>query len=122
MNANASTLAGIAILFLSAAPTMAQDAARGEELFEVCTACHSLAPDENGIGPSLAGIVGRDAADIGGFDYSGAMKDSGLTWDEETLALFIANSAGIVPDTSMDFPGVGDDQDALDIAAFLADQ
>ena len=33
----------------------------------------------------MAGILGKKAASIEGYNYSQAMKASGLTWDEKTL-------------------------------------
>ncbi len=121
MKATISIMA-TAIVLASGTPILAQDAARGEDLFQVCAACHSLTAGENIIGPSLAGVIGRPAADLADFEYSDAMKGSGLTWDEETLLLYIAEAQVLVPDTSMAFPGVGDAQDAADIVEFLATQ
>ena len=122
MNARITAVAGIGFLALCAAPAMAQDASRGEGLYQVCSACHSLDEGVNGVGPSLAGVLDRASASVDGFGYSNAMNAAGLVWDEETLAIFIADAAGLVPNTSMGFPGVGNEQDAKDIAAFLAAQ
>ena len=55
----------------------------------------------NGFGPSLAGVVGRRAAVIPGFDYTSALKNSGLTWDTANLDLFLTNAAQKVPGTAM---------------------
>lgn len=53
--------------------------------FLQCAACHSVEPGRNGIGPSLAAVAGRKAASLSDFNYSPALKNSGLTWDETTL-------------------------------------
>ena len=48
---------------------------------------------KHGIGPSLAGVLGRQAGTAKGFKgYSPDMKaagEKGLTWNEETLAAFV---------------------------------
>ncbi|MBR9764856.1 MAG: c-type cytochrome [Rhodobacteraceae bacterium] len=86
-----------------AAPQGAQaQQAEGERLFrQRCAACHSLDADGRGAGPSLAGILGREAASLDGVRYSGALSDSGLTWDAETLDQFLSNPGELVPGTTM---------------------
>ena len=34
----------------------------------------------NGLGPNLFGVVGRKSASVAGFEYSGPLKASGITW------------------------------------------
>jgi cytochrome c2 len=55
----------------------------------------------NGFGPTLAGVVGRRAAAIPGFDYICSLKNSGLTWDAANFDRFLTNSAQKVPGTAM---------------------
>lgn len=50
------------------------------------------------------------------------MQRSGLTWDAATLARYLRAPRRVVPGTTMTFPGVDDDAEAADIAAFLATQ
>ena len=77
-------------------------AAEGAKVFQSqCAVCHSDRPGVNGFGPTLAGVVGRPAATIPGFDYTGSLKSSGLTWDRPNLDQFLANSAQKVPGTAM---------------------
>ena len=57
-------------------------------------------------GPPLTGIIGRKAASSPHYPYSQALRDSGITWDEATLARFIANPQAVVPDTRMIFGGL----------------
>ena len=76
--------------------------------FAVCKACHSVEPGKNGIGPSLAGIWGEKAGDVPGFEFSDAMKASGLTWNQATLDRYLTDPRGVVPGTKMAFGGVGD--------------
>ena len=76
--------------------------------FAQCKACHSADPGKNGIGPSLAGIFGDKAATVPGFEFSDAMKNSGLTWNQPTLDRYLTDPRGTVPGTKMAFGGVAD--------------
>ncbi len=97
----------------------AADLANGKAIFRQCAACHSLAGGEIKIGPSLAGVVGRKAGSAEGFNYSPAMKASGLIWDEATLHRYLANPRAVVPGTKMAFAGVKDPKRLDDLIAFL---
>jgi len=104
-------------LLLLAPPAWAGDAARGKIVFQRCASCHSLGA--NGVGPSLAGIIGRRAGSMGGYTYSKAMLSSGLTWDETTLKRYLADPEGAVPGTKMATGAVPDPQQADDLIAYL---
>jgi cytochrome c len=77
------------------------DPARGEQLYADCIACHPVERDVHGIGPSLAGIIGRKAGEVAGYRYSGPLKRSGLTWTPEALDTFIADPQASVPANRM---------------------
>lgn len=86
----------------AAAQNAAQDAAAGERAFRTrCGTCHSLDPGQNRAGPSLAGVIGRKAGSVEGARYSQALRDSGITWDAQSLDGFLADPRGTVPGTSM---------------------
>lgn len=76
--------------------------------FNQCKVCHSVEKGNNGLGPSLAGIFGTKAGEVAGFDFSDAMKNSGLTWNAANLDKFLENPQGTVPGTKMSFAGVKD--------------
>src|SRR4030095_16491021 len=79
-----------------------EDAAQGEKAFEAqCASCHTVKQGVNGFGPSLAGVVGRPAGKVPGFNYSGAMAHSELIWDDATLDAFLTDTSKKVPGTSM---------------------
>jgi cytochrome c2 len=101
-----STSASAAATPAAAAPT-AVAAAKPPE-FAVCAACHSTEPGKNGLGPTLAGVYGAKAAHIDAFDYSEAMENSGLTWNEGNLDRYLADPRGVVPGTKMAYPGLKD--------------
>ena len=92
----------------------------GAAVFRTCIACHQVGPTaRNGIGPVLNGVVGRPAGQYPGYSYSLANKNSGLMWDERTLARYLRAPAEVVPSTKMIFSGLKKDQDILDVIAYL---
>ena len=76
--------------------------------FNQCKVCHSVEKGDHGLGPSLAGVYGTKAGEIPGFDFSDAMKSSGLVWNEANLNKYLENPQGTVPGTRMAFAGMKD--------------
>jgi cytochrome c len=112
-----------ALLSLTTAQTMAQDAAAGEKVFMKCRACHQIGPTaKNSVGPALNGLVGRQAGTYENYNYSAANKNSGLTWDEATLAEYLKNPRAKVPGTKMAFAGLTSDTEIANVIAFLKTQ
>ncbi len=95
------------------------DAAAGKVVFARCKTCHVTDPGVNRTGPSLAGIVGRQAGTVEGFNYSPANKNSGLTWSEEQLYVYLEDPQRVVPKTKMVFPGLPKAQERADLIAYL---
>jgi len=88
--------------------------------FAVCGACHeSKANAGPSLGPNLFNVGGRKAGAVADYDYSPAMKASGITWTADTLQAFILDPAKTVPDNKMDFPGANDAASAKAIADYL---
>ena len=95
------TASGSAGLFALTAGAEAQEV-DGERLFQQrCGACHSLQAGQNGIGPHLAGVIGRTAGSIEAARYSDAMRDSGIVWDSGSLDAFLAAPREVIPGTRM---------------------
>src|SRR3981189_1302463 len=106
----------------SLSPALAQlgDAARGRQDFRACAPCHSLEPDRNMTGPSLANLWGRKAGSLPRFDrYSDALKTSGIIWDDRALDGWLTDPQRMVPDNEMPFEGIGDGRVRADLLAFL---
>jgi cytochrome c len=102
------------------AETPSGEAKRGAQLFRACAACHSLAPDRNMTGPSLAGIWGRKAGSLESFErYSPALKASNAVWDEKTLDEWLKSPPRLIPDNRMIFAGISDTRQRADLIAFL---
>lgn len=95
--------------------------AAGQAAFAACAACHSVEPGgASGVGPNLAGVVGRKAGSLEGFTYSDAMKNSGITWTDAELDSFIADPAAKVPGTSMTAGAISDAGQRKAVIAYLA--
>lgn len=95
------------------------DAAAGETVFALCMACHTRDEGVNKVGPSLHNIVGREAGSVEGFNYSDANKNSGITWTEEELFVYLKDPQARIPGTKMVFPGLPDAQKRADLIAYL---
>jgi cytochrome c len=114
-----SMLAALPLL-LAAASAHSADIDAGKVVFNRCKICHTLeAGERHTLGPNLHGIYGRKAATIEGFQYSDALKDSGITWDDETLARYLHDPKEAIPGNRMAFPGVKDEQQMADLLAYL---
>lgn len=96
----------------------AGDAKRGVELYARCAACHALAFDR--VGPRHCGLIGRRAGSVQGFEYSPAMKNSGIVWNAKTLDRFIAEPLKALPGTTMTYAGIRDPAERADLIAYLA--
>ena len=96
------------------------DVARGELLGLACAACHRFRAEEGTlVGPHLQGVFGRKAASIEGFNYSPALRASGLVWTPKSLEAWLANPAGFVEGTTMPFTGYRSAEDRRDLIAYL---
>lgn len=93
------------------------DPAKGEAIYGRCLACHALAYDRTG--PRHCGLFGRRAGSVKGFEYSSAMKRSGIVWNEKTLDRFLKNPMQAVPGTAMGYAGIEDPQERADLIAYL---
>jgi cytochrome c len=110
------------IALLSPASAQLGDAARGQQNFRACAPCHSLEPDRNMTGPSLANLWGRKAGSLPSFErYSEALKASGIIWDDRSLDGWLTDPDGMVPDNEMPFNGIKDTRVRADLLAFLKD-
>jgi cytochrome c len=119
--AAALALASAALLPALAVPARAAgDLEAGKAVFNrTCMACHSTEPGVNKIGPSLHGVVGREAGTVPGYNYSPAMKNFHKKWTPEELDKYLANPHEEVSGTKMAFAGLKQDQDRQNLIAYL---
>lgn len=117
-----SMIAGfvIAVLPVCIAAASAAEEVGPEAFNNNCRTCHSWKEGDNRLGPNLHDIIGRKAGAVEGFNYSSALKSSGITWDEASLDKFIANPNAVIPNNNMKpFGGVGDAETRKQIIDFL---
>ncbi|MDI5920789.1 c-type cytochrome [Halomonas sp. LR5S13] len=84
--------------------------AQGERVFRnQCRGCHSLTPGRHIAGPSLHGVVGRNAGEVADFEYSRALQDAQLAWTPEALDRFLTDPDAFLTGTRMVFWGLPED-------------
>lgn len=94
------------------------DPRRGQELFgQQCASCHAL--DHNKAGPMLGGVFGRKAGSIPGYNYSRALRGSGLTWTEDDLDRWLSDPREFIAGARMPVK-VLDPTARRDIITYLA--
>ena len=81
-----------------------------------CTGCHAMDADREG--PRLAGVYGRKAGSVAGFNYSVGLKNSGITWTDATLERWLSDPDLVVKDNNMSI-GVPKAEERRDLIAFL---
>jgi cytochrome c len=96
------------------------DAAKGEQVFKKCAACHNA--DKGGanqLGPNLWGVVGAPIGEGRGFAWSDALAKHGGSWDWHNLSEWLKSPKTFAPGTKMTFAGLSKPEDRADIIAFL---
>jgi len=95
-------LISLATLCAISTTAQAQDAAAGQTQFALCGVCHAVGEGAaNKLGPILNGLDGRRAGSVEGYDYSPAIKNAGIVWNEASFKEFMANPSAKVPGTKM---------------------
>jgi cytochrome c len=107
-------------LALGPASAGATDLDHGKTVFNRCRVCHQVGESaKNSVGPILNGVVGRPAASVADYNYSVAMKNSKLVWDDATLDQYLTSPRTIVQGTKMTFAGLSQAEDRADLIAWL---
>lgn len=109
----------IAIFAISTTVYAEENLEKGKKYFKKCKACHSIEEGKKKLGPSLFGIVGREAGSVEGFRYSKPMAAADFIWNEETLTGFLKNPKKYMKGTKMSFPGVRKEADMANLLAYL---
>lgn len=115
----------LAAMALPAAVPAAGSVDRGmAEFVAKCSRCHSIEAGVHGAGPSLAGVVGRTAGSVEGFDYSSELAGEAFDWNDATLYEYLTiptqsrSGDQLLHSVNMRFDGLSD-QAADDMIAFL---
>ena len=101
-------------------PYRSADLERGERLYAMCRSCHTYVPGgANLTGPNLWGTFDAKAGHVAGYNYSEALKTSGLVWDAATMDKWIENPRGLVQGTKMAYVGMKSPEDRAALVAWL---
>jgi cytochrome c len=112
----------LAVAMIAAMPVAASaaDAEAGKAVFGKCKACHQIGEGaKNAVGPALTGVVGKKAGSSEGFNYSEALKASGVTWDEAALKEWLTDPKKKVPGNKMVFMGLKEAADIDNVIEYL---
>lgn len=107
-------------LFVVASPVLARsDPGQGAQVFtRQCAVCHSVQPGKMGMGPNLAGVVGRRAGSTR-FPGSPALRNSGIVWTDAQIDAFLKAPSTLVRGNRMAYAGLASAQDRVDVIAYL---
>ena len=107
------------LTFAFGVPAFAEgNSVRGQRAFGAC-ACHSLQPDQNMTGPSLAALWNRKAGSVASFSRYSTVKSANIVWNDKTLDNWITDPQHLVPSNEMTFAGIKDARQRDDLLAFL---
>ena len=95
-----ATTAAVASPLPTSAATSASPA-KPPVAFAQCRLCHAVEPGKNGVGPTLAGLMGSKAGAVPRFNFSAPLKASGIVWSRETLDQWLQGPMKMVPGTRM---------------------
>jgi cytochrome c len=112
------------IFAVAAAPAPAAATVDGAQLFRArCASCHwdpALEGEKPRQGPSMKGLIGRDAGAHPDFRrYSAGMKAAGFTWTADRLNAYLDNPRKVVPGTSMAFVGLKKPEERRAVVDYL---
>ena len=114
-SANSSAKSGDIMALLASASV-----ADGEKIFKKCAACHSIAKGgSNKIGPTLWGVMGREAGSVSDYKYSKAMAGRGKPWSFEEMNGFLIKPKNWVKGTKMTFVGLKKETERAAIILYL---
>src|SRR5690606_18985786 len=71
-------------------------------------------------GPSLAGVLGGAAGEVQGYNFSPALKNSGVVCNEEALHKYVLAPQAFIPKNKMAFPGLRNESERANVIAYLA--
>ena len=111
-------------LVAASAPSHADDAQVGDvkaglKVFRKCKACHYADRPKHRTGPHLIDVFGRVAGALEDFKYSKAMKESNITWDDESMTAFLRAPKKYLKGTKMVFVGLRKEEDIVNVIAYL---
>ena len=92
----------------------------GAKVFKKCLTCHSIAEGGgNKIGPTLWGVLGRQAGSIPDYKYSKAMTEYRKTWSFEEMNSFLIKPKNWIKGTKMSFAGLKNEKDRAAVILYM---
>ena len=96
------------------------DLPRGKDVYQMCSACHSLtAAESTREGPTLTKLFTRQAGSLTNFPFSPGMKKAGWQWSPALLESFLLNPRKSIRGTTMTFMGLKDAADRAAVACYI---
>jgi cytochrome c len=111
----------IALVVMTPAAQAAGDAKNRRADFQSMQALPFTRGGQERIGPTLYRLLGRKAGTVAGYNYSAAMQGSGIIWNRDTLARFLADPNMFIPGTKMVFAGIRNVAQLDDLIAYLSE-
>ncbi|MBL4617392.1 MAG: c-type cytochrome [Robiginitomaculum sp.] len=92
----------------------------GKREFAKCRACHTVEQGQrNKMGPNLFGMFGNKVGFNTEFRYSKVLQDSDIVWDMQNLDRWLENPREFLPETSMAFVGIRNEEKRRALMAYL---
>ena len=97
------------------------NASKGAKIFKTkCSQCHTIEKQESHKqGPNLFGIFGKKTGQAKGYNYSKANKEKNITWNADTLDVYLKNPKKYIPGTKMVFSGIKKDDERKNLIEYL---
>jgi cytochrome c len=118
--ASLALAASLILPLILSSPAAAGDAAAGKAVFQsTCSICHSVQPDQNKIGPTLFGIIGRKTGAVPGYSYSPGNQAANIVWSDAELDKYLEAPRTVIPGTKMTYAGQKDAEKRANLIAYL---